>query len=534
MDRLRAARECYSRQAWREACDRFLPEADDLAADDLERLGVCAYLVGRNSESDRAWSRGYQRHLDQGDVTGAGRCAFWLGFRLVNAHDWPDANAWIARLERLVRESAGDDVGRAQLAYLTGLRTVFDGGNLGSAADDLTTSADLATRGNDEELAALARIALGRVRIFLGDVTEGVRLLDDAMLAIRSGPVSPVAAGDSYCTAIDASHDLFDIHRGQAWTEAMTRWCDQQPDLVPFAGVCQVHRAEFLRLKGAWAEAMTQADLARARLSEPFRQLLYGAAVYQQGEIHRLQGHGGRAETCYREASEAGCDPQPGLSLLRLRQGRTADAARAIDRALAEADNGVARAQLLAAHVEIMLAAKRDADAEASVAELGGVASVLGSPMLGAVALQAGAALRIARGDARGALSDLRRASDVFRELDAPYEVARTSLLIGQARRGLGDEEGAALELSVASALFDRLGARADLARMRAEGSAGLTAREIQVLRLVASGETNRSIGSRLGLSERTVDRHVSNIFAKLGVSSRAAATALAYQAELL
>ncbi|HEY5882745.1 MAG TPA: LuxR C-terminal-related transcriptional regulator, partial [Nakamurella sp.] len=464
---------------------------------------------------------------------GAARCAFWLAFRLVNAAERAESNAWIARLERLVAAVPDDVLTVARLDYLTGLRAVFEGELVTSAAD-LERSAAAATRRGDDELAALARLALGRVRIFRGDITAGTRLLDDAMLAVGSEQMSPIAVGDGYCTAIDACHDLFDVRRGRAWTEGLTRWCDQQPDLVPFAGVCQVHRSEFLQLKGAWVEAMAQAGLAKGRLDRPFRQLAYGAAAYQQGELHRLLGKFGTAQECYRQASAAGRDPQPGLALLRLRQGRTDEAVRAIDRAVAEAGDPVRRAPLLAAYVEIMLASDRTDEAESAASDLAEIAASLRSPMLDAVARRAGGWIRLAREQARGALADLRRASDGFRDLDAPYEVACTALLIGTARAALGDAEGAEFEIEAARTTFARLGAGPDLARLPAPATSGLTAREVQVLALVAQGETNRSIGIALRLSERTVDRHVSNIFAKLGVSSRAAATAEAYRSRLI
>jgi len=528
------ARSSFARQAWGDACAGLLANLESLDADDLERLAVAAYLVGEEQESDDAWARAHHLRLAAGDPDGAARCAFWIGFRLVNSHERPGANGWIARLERLVEDMPADTVPRAQLAYLTGLRALFDQGDLVTAAADLGRAATLASARCDTELAALARLALGRVLVFQGRVTDGVYLLDDAMLTVRSEQLSPIAVGDSYCTAIDACHDLYDVQRGQDWTDDLTRWCAQQTDLVPFAGICQVHRSEFLQLKGAWVEAMAQAGLARARLSTPLRQLLYAAAVYQEGELRRLRGEFAEAEKCFREASEAGRDPQPGLALLRLSQGRNADAALAIDRAMAEADSHVARSQLLAAYVEVMLACDRVADADQAATQLADVARALGSPMLDAVSQRAAGAVLLAQGDPRASLGPLSRASDGFRECESPYEVARTSALIGQARRELGDEEGARLVIDAARATFGRLGARPDLARLDHGRPAALTARELQVLRLVSAGHTNRSIGSELGLSERTVDRHVSNIFTKLGVSSRAAATAMAYEAELL
>jgi ATP/maltotriose-dependent transcriptional regulator MalT len=336
-------------------------------------------------------------------------------------------------------------------------------------------------------------------------------------------------------------HDVFDVRRGQIWTAAFSRWSDTQPDLVPYAGLCLVHRSEFLQLKGAWVEAMAMASLARRRLLSPVVQPAAGAAIYQQGELHRLRGQFDQAERCYRQASDHGRDPQPGLSLLRLAQGQGDAAAHGIGRALAEADDLVSRHQLLAAYVEVMLVVGDVPAARTGCSELAQVARSLGSAMLAAVSDRATGAVELADGDPGAALAPLRRASSGFRNIEAAYDVARTGILIARARRALGDEEGAKLEFEASRATLESLGAVADLAILdclvtgrEATGDRLLTAREVQVLRLVARGSTNRSIGAELGLSERTVDRHVSNIFAKLGVSSRAAATASAYELNLL
>ncbi|HSE71368.1 MAG TPA: LuxR C-terminal-related transcriptional regulator [Nocardioidaceae bacterium] len=538
--RLERGRRCYEQRVWREAhdllaaCDATSP----LQEADLERLAIASFLSGEDEASDDAWRRAHQRHVDLGDRSGAVRCAFWLAFRLLNAGDLSSADGWIARTERLLCDAPEDSPEQGSLAYLTGLLAVFSA-DLVRAEADLGRSAQIAERCDDPDLSTLARLALGRVLIFRGDVPAGVRLLDEAMVAVLAGETSPVVAGDSFCTAIDACHDVFDVRRGQAWTEAFSRWCETQPDLVPFAGLCLVHRAEFLQLKGAWVEAMAQAGLARRRLSLPVVQPSLGAAIYEQGELMRLRGRFGDAERHYREASSRGRDPQPGLALLRLAQGQDDVAVHGIERALAEAEDRGSRAPLLAACVEIMLAHRDVPAARAAGEELVETARALGSPLLAAMADRATGAVMLADTGARAALARLRRASDGFRSLGASYELARTGILVARARRALGDEEGARLELEASRATLEDLGATADLATLDAtgRGTAGdrlLTARELQVLRLVARGLTNRSIGVELGLSERTIDRHVSNIFTKLGVSSRAAATALAYESDLL
>jgi DNA-binding CsgD family transcriptional regulator/tetratricopeptide (TPR) repeat protein len=539
---LRRGRECYERRAWREARD-LLSACDSespLQVADLEKLAVAFVLLAEDAASDEAWTRAQQLHLQAGNRPGAVRCAFWLVFRLLNAGDLPSASGWIARIERLLHDAAADSPERGHLTYLTGFHAILSR-DLPTAEADLARSVQIAERGGDLELSALARLALGRVHIFRGDVSGGVRLLDEAMVAVNAGEVSPIVVGDSYCAAIDACHDVFDVRRGQTWTAALSRWCDTQPDLVPYAGLCLVHRSEFLQLKGAWIEAMAMAGVARRRLLSPVVQLAAGAAIYQQGELHRLHGEFDQAERCYRQASDHGRDPQPGLSLLRLARGQGDAAAHGIGRALAEADDLVSRPQLLAAYVEVMLAVGDVAAARAGCTELAHAARSLGSAMLASVSDRAIGAVELADGDPGAALAPLRRASSGFRNIEAAYDVARTGLLIARARRALGDEEGAKLEFEASRATLEGLGAMADLATLdrlvsgrETTGDRLLTAREVQVLRLVARGSTNRSIGVELGLSERTIDRHVSNIFAKLGVSSRAAATAFAYELDLL
>ncbi len=540
-ERLDRARDCYARRAWREAWALLSACDSESALDDadLERLAVAAFLVAEDQASDEAWTRAHQRHLERRHVPGAVRCAFWLAFRLLNAGELPRASGWIARVERLMGDAPDDCLERARLTYLTGLQAVFSG-DLSKAEADLVRSARISEHRGDVDVCTLARLALGRVLIFRGDVSGGIRLLDEAMVAVVAGETSPVVAGDGFCTAIDACHDVFDVGRGQVWTAALTRWCDAQPDLVPYTGLCLVHRAEFLQLQGAWVEAMAQAGLARRRLSAPVVQPALGAAIYQQGELHRLRGQFAEAERCYREASARGRDPQPGFALLRLAQGQREAAARGIGRALAEADDRTSRPPLLAACVEIMLAVGDVPAARDCCNELADLARSLRSPMLAAVSDRAVGAVELAEDDAGAALAPLRRASTAFRKLEATYDVARTGILIARARRALGDDDGARLEVEAARAMLRVLGAVADLAALdrtaRDQETAGdrrLTAREVQVLRLVARGSTNRAIGVELGLSERTVERHVSNILAKLGVSSRAAATAVAYELDL-
>jgi DNA-binding CsgD family transcriptional regulator len=296
-----------------------------------------------------------------------------------------------------------------------------------------------------------------------------------------------------------------------------------------------------MRLRGAWPDALEEARQACARLTAPSGQPAAGLAYYQLAELHRLRGEFGAAEQAYRQAGQWIADPQPGLALLRLAQGETRAAAAAIRRVVDGTEERIMRIRLLAAYVEILLAAGDTGAARTGADELRAIADDLASPWLTAQAGYATGAVLLAEGDPRAALPELRRTWHAWQELDAPYEAARVRVMISQACRMLGDDDGAEMELDAAHWIFRKLGAVPDAARaealsrrVAAAPSAGLTGREVEVLRLVAAGKTNRLIAADLFLSEKTVARHVSNILAKLGLPSRSAATAYAYEHDLL
>jgi DNA-binding CsgD family transcriptional regulator len=337
-----------------------------------------------------------------------------------------------------------------------------------------------------------------------------------------------------------ACQDAYEVRRAQEWTAALSDWCERQPELVAFTGRCLTHRAELMQLHGAWHEALEEARRAEQRCTRAANPAAAGEACYRRGEIHRVLGELVEAEEAYREAGRRGCEPQPGLALLRLAQGKLDAAEAAIRRALAESGEPGRRAKLLPAYVEIMLTAGDLAAALDAGSELTSLAAGHEQGALGALAAQARGAVELAEGDPGAALVSLRHAGEVWLLLEAPYEAARTRELVGLACRAMGDEDTAALELDAARVTYAALGARPDITRIGPLGRAapleahGLTERELEVLRLVAAGKTNKAIAAALVLSERTVDRHVSNIFAKLRVSSRAAATAYAYEHGLL
>jgi DNA-binding CsgD family transcriptional regulator len=360
------------------------------------------------------------------------------------------------------------------------------------------------------------------------------------MVAVDAREVSPIAAGDAYCTVIDGCHELFDVRRAQEWTTALSRWCDAQPQLVLYRGLCFVHRAEIMLLHGEWPDAMDELEGALARLADPVGSPELGAALYLRGDLHRLRGEFEDSAQAYRQANELGREPQPGLALLRLAQGRVDAAMAAIRRVLEEAGDPMSRSRVLGPYVEIALAAGDVQAGREAAEELTAIAGDLDSPLLQAVAEYATGTLLLAEKEPADALVLLRRAWRRWRELEAPYEAARTRIPIALACRALGDEDGAEMELDAARSVFEGLtaapdaGRVVDLSRVGAPRAAGgLTAREVQVLSLIATGKTNRVIATELVISEKTVASHVSHIFTKLDLTSRAAATAYAYEHDL-
>jgi ATP/maltotriose-dependent transcriptional regulator MalT len=528
-------------RAWAEAYTALslADRSSSLAGEDLELLATAAYLLGRVEDCLRALQRAQQLHAERGDRRRAARCGFWLAFHLINQGELAQASGWLARADRLL-EHEQECAEHGYLLLPVALRQAVAGDPVG-ARQTAARAVAIGRRVADGDLVAFALSIQGRATVRAARVGEGLVLLDEAMVAVVAGELSAPVAGAVYCSVIDACQEVLEWRRAHEWTAALATWCDKQPDLVTFTGQCLVHRAEILHLHGAWPQAAEEARRAAERLAQGADSYATGAAFYQQAELYRALGDFTAAEDAYRQASRWGLEPQPGLALLRLAQGRTDAAAAAIRRVVAETSERFRRVKLLPAQVEIMLTVGDVRAAGDAAGELAEIASGYGTPALRAVADHARGAVLLAEGDAQAALVALRAAWKVWRELEAPYEAARVRVLVGLACRALGDEEAAAMELDAARTVFAQLGAAPDLERLEAlmgreaaSKAHGLTARELQVLRLLATGATNRAIASELVVAEKTVDRHVSNIFTKLGVSSRAAATAYAYQHRLL
>ncbi len=540
---LERGRESYARRAWVEAYGslRNAEQVEPLGAVDLELLARSAYMLGRDDDYVRCLERAHHAYLESGEPLPAVRCAWWIGHSFMSRRQAGPARGWFARARRLLAGEEGDCVERGYVLIALLLEHVF-GGDHDAACATAVEIITIGERFGDRDLVALGLMEQGHALVRRGRTEDGLRLVDETMVAVATGELSPIVAGIVYCNTIAFCHSVYELRRAREWTAALTRWCEQQPEMVAHNGLCLVHRAQLMTLGGTWQDALDELH----RLGERFtagvlNQRALGVAAYERGEVQRLRGEAGAAEASYGEASRLGREPQPGLALLRLAQGRRDAAAAAIRRAVSEISRPLARVALLPAYVQIMVAVGDVDAARSACRELDAIAEHQGTGMLDAMAAQARGEVALADGDAQAALVTLRRACRAWQELDVPHEVARSRALLGMTCRLLGDEDGAALDLEAAGSVFATLGAAPALAwidslsgRCGPPAGHGLTAREVQVLRLVAAGKSNREIASALVISERTVARHLQNIFAKLRVSSRTAASRFAFEHDLV
>jgi ATP/maltotriose-dependent transcriptional regulator MalT len=533
---LERARFAYGERSWLVAYDAFAraDKAEPLAPEDLELRAMTARMLTRDDEAVEILERAHHAYLEKADAARAAYCAGWVGMTLFYNGAVGPAGGWIARAHRLLDDLPGETAVHGY-ALLPEVFRHEAAGDFDAAAAVAGRAAEIGKRHGDPDLMALAIHAQGHMLVLAGRASEGLTLLDEAMVTVTTAELSPFVVGIVYCGVILACQAGFEVGRAREWTLELTRWVEEQQDLVAFKGRCLVHRAEILQLGGSWSEALAEARLAAERFVET-KNPAAGLALYRQGELLRLRGEFEAAEQAYRDASKNGWEPQPGLAQLRFAQGKRDAALAAIRRAITEAAEPLRRATLLPAHVEIALAADEVEEARTACLELLKLAEQYESAMLDAIVAHAQGAVALADGDPSAALGRLRQAQRIWLELGAPYEVARARELLAQTCSALGDDEAGTLELEAARELFERLGAAPDLARISAPAGAkyGLSKRELEVLRLVASGRSNREIAATLVISEHTVARHLQNIYAKLGLSSRAAATAFAFERELV
>ncbi len=529
----------YRRRDWRDALALYKSTEDGrtLGVDRLERMAACAGMLAEDDKFLEVTERIYARALELGRIDRGARAAFFLGLRLGILGETGRSAAWMQRAGELV-DAADTEISAKGLLLFGEVRRLMAMGELAAAEDAARRSIAIGLRCDDGDCVAFARCLLGQVLIRDGRVEEGLAALDETMLAVSAGLPSPVLTGVVYCQVIAVCRQVYAHGRSREWTEALTRWCDAQPQLVEFHGVCRLHRAEILELSGSWDEAVAEARSAAAAAGDGPDPMVKAGSAYQLAEVARLQGRLAEAERLYTDASRLGLDPQPGLALLRAAQGHSDQALRSLRRAVESAPDDLVRARLLPAAVEVALSCGAEPDAARAAAELETIAARYGTELLRAMADQAAGCVALAERRAAEAIPAFRRAFTTWQAFGAPYIAARIRMRIGAACAALGDAEGARMEREAARACFVELGAARDVAEADAElgkrPADALTPREREVMRWVAEGETNRAIAERLGLSEKTVDRHVSNIFDKFGVSSRAAATAHALRHGLL
>ncbi|MDP2674407.1 MAG: adenylate/guanylate cyclase domain-containing protein [Dehalococcoidia bacterium] len=463
-DTLQQARDAISRHAWQEAFDLLtaVDVSDGLTPEDLENLADAAWWTGRMDECIQARERAHAAYAEAGDNRRAAGAAIRLFKHHSQKLESSVAMGWLSSAVRLLAQEPECP----EHGYLSWIYTnvAVGTGDLDGALEHARRTLEIGTRHGDRDLQAIGLFDEGNILVAKGQLAEGMALLDEAMVAAVSGELGPATTGTIYCAMITTCERLADYRRAGEWTDAAQRWCGRQ-SISGFPGLCRVHRAEILRLRGAWDKAEEEAALARDEL-QGFNMRATGEAFYQIGEIRLRVGDLAAAEEAFRQAHGLGTDPQPGLSLLRLAQGNTEAAASSIRRALADRPSDrLGRARLLPAQVEIALAAGDLETARSTADEMDSIAGAFGSAALQAGAACARGALALVEGDAGGALQSLRQGLRLWQEVDAPFEAARARVLLAQAYRAEGDEEAAALELEAAKSTFERLGAVPDAQR---------------------------------------------------------------------
>lgn len=508
---------------------------------ELEQHALAAYLTGRDGESFQILERAYQCYYDSKKTEQAVRCAIWLGLMLMNAGERARSSGWIATAERLFHDETGPECAEKGLLLIPAALGALSAGNTAKAQDLFERASTIGKQFGDNDLIALGRLGLGQSMIQQGDIATGIKLLDEAMIIVETKEVFPFAKGIVYCAVIETCLKVWDLPRAQEWTLALTRWCDAQPEIVPFRGQCLVRKAQIIQFHGEWPKALEETSHACELLTRPPGTSAAGEAFYRKAELLRLLGNFEEAEDCYREAAKWGRRSQPGLALLRLAQGQTDAAETSLLNTLLETKDTKGRAELLPGVVRIMLAVKKTEEALEASEELNEIATGFDAPYLYAMSSYCQGAVFLEEGKAQLALEHLHKAMRFWNMLHLPYETAQTRELIGLIYRQLNDKDNSDTELAAAKWTYEQLQAKPDLERINRlvekkppHESHGLTLRELQVLRSMASGKTNKNIAGELFISERTVDRHVSNIFNKLGVSSRVEATTFAIRNKML
>jgi class 3 adenylate cyclase len=461
---LQAGREAAARHAWREALE-LLKQADasaDLNADDLVMLGESAWWLGRLEDSISARERAYAAYLSEGNNRRAAVMAITLANDYFGKLAHSIGAGWFNKAERLLQdEPECAERGWISMMHAFSSLQIRDNEAALSAADE---TLEIGTRFGDRDLQAFGLLFKGKALVSLGQVDQGLALLDEATVAAVSGELRPFSTGMIYCVAISTTSELADYSRAGEWTEASNRWCERQ-SIAGFPGICRVHRAEIMRLRGSWAEAEQEARRALTELKS-FNLMFAAEGFYELGEVRLRMGDLAGAEDAFRQAHELGRDPQPGMSLLRLAEGKVDVARSSIGRALGDSTiDRLQRMRLLPGQVEIALASGALDTARTAVEEMEEINLVYDSKVLLASTLCARGTLQLAEGDSAGAIKSIHKSWRLWKEADLPYEAARARLLLGLALRADGDEDAAEMELTAARSAFEKLGAVLDFRR---------------------------------------------------------------------
>ena len=467
---LDAGRQAATRHAWRDVYDAYSSaNAHDLTPDDLESFAEAAWWTGRLDEAIDLRERSYAGFASVGENLCAARLALTVMWDQFGRGAFSVAHGWLANAERLL-DGLPESMEHGHLTLARGYSALFMGENLSNAVSNLDRACELAQRFGDRDTQALALVGKGRALVASGEVDRGLALLDEGTAAATCGELRPFAAGFVYCLTITSCHDVGDFRRAAEWTEAANRWCDRL-DVSGFPGACRVHRAEIMRLRGDWPAAEAQALTACEELHD-FDRYVTSAGYYEIGEIRRRRGDFAAAEEAYRTANEWGRDPQPGLALLRLAEGKVDGAVAGITRALEDVDEPLVRVRRLPAQIEIAIAAGDLRTARTATDELERIVDSYKirdrrAPAFDAAVHLASGQMKLAEGDWDGAARCLRRARDEWQQVGAPYETAQARMLLGIAYRRQRDEHGATSEFEAGLATFERLGAKLDGERVK-------------------------------------------------------------------
>ena len=470
VDPLEAAREAADRPAWREAYNAY-GRLDDarLEPADLERFADAAWWNGKLDQAITLRERAHAGFISADEKASAARIALTLSEDHLGRSAFAVSHGWFAKAERLLADEQ-EGVEHAHLTFTRGINGLFGGGDLHEVIAELERAYDLAHKYGDRDIEALSLVAKGRTLLRMGQVEQGLSLLDEASASAVCGELQPLATGLIYCMTINSCQDLGDYRRAAEWTEEANRWCDRL-DVTGFPGACRIHRAEVMRMRGDWSQAEQQALEACAELHD-FERTITAGGYYEVGEVRRLRGDFAAAEEAYATAHELGHSAQPGRALLRLAEGKVDTAVAGITRMLAEVDEPLRRLSLLPAQVTIAVAAADLKTARAAAEELETLVDAykIGgnrAPAFDATVHMAWGAIQLAEGDNAAAARSLRHARDGWHSVGAPYETASARVALAVAFRREADEDSATTELESALSTFSRLGAKLDEERVK-------------------------------------------------------------------